>query len=363
MTSSPHAMAEQGAARASLPLVPGALLPPLVLRGRSNPRYSINTAAGRWVLIVSLRDIQDLPGIEALLRANRDSFDDVRTTAFIVVPPAMAEAPGLPPDQIPGLRVLSDEDGQGGALCGADRSRAYLLDPALRVVASADRAGLGPLFQRLSSLPAPAHHAGVELHAPVLILPRVLEPALCRRLIDVYESDGGHPSGFMREVDGRTALVQDQTHKRRSDVSIVDRDLLATLHARIRTGIVPALSQAFQFNATRVERFIVSCYDGDSGGHFRAHRDNTTKGTAHRKFAVTINLNAGDFSGGGLRFPEFGDRTYIAPTGGAAIFSCSLLHEALPVQNGKRYAFLPFLYDEAGARIREQNRVFVNDVS
>ena len=37
------------------------------------------------------------------------------------------------------------------------------------------------------------------------------------------------------------------------------------------------------------------------------------------------------------------------------VFSCSLLHQALPVTAGVRYAFLPFLYDEAAARLREAN--------
>ena len=41
------------------------------------------------------------------------------------------------------------------------------------------------------------------------------------------------------------------------------------------------------------------------------------------------------------------------------IFSCSLLHEAKPVTQGKRYAFLPFFYDEAGAAVRERNTAFV----
>ena len=93
----------------------------------------------------------------------------------------------------------------------------------------------------------------------------------------------------------------------------------------------------------------------ESGGFFKPHRDNTTAGTAHRRFAVTINLNAGDYEGGDLRFPEFGSRTYRAPTGGAVVFSCALLHEATPVTRGKRYAFLPFLYDDEareGARGR-----------
>jgi predicted 2-oxoglutarate/Fe(II)-dependent dioxygenase YbiX len=115
------------------------------------------------------------------------------------------------------------------------------------------------------------------------------------------------------------------------------------------------VKRAYQFEATRIERWLVACYDGGTGGHFRAHRDNTTKGTAHRKFACTINLNADDYDGGDLRFPEFGPRTYRAPTGGAVIFSCSLLHEARPVTRGRRYAFLPFFYDEAGAVLRERN--------
>jgi predicted 2-oxoglutarate/Fe(II)-dependent dioxygenase YbiX len=71
--------------------------------------------------------------------------------------------------------------------------------------------------------------------------------------------------------------------------------------------------------------------------------------------AVTINLNAEDFEGGELRFPEYGRRSWKAPTGGAVVFSCSLLHQALPVTGGVRYAFLPFLYDEAAARLREAN--------
>jgi hypothetical protein len=37
------------------------------------------------------------------------------------------------------------------------------------------------------------------------------------------------------------------------------------------------------------------------------------------------------------------------------VFSCSLLHEALPIIRGQRFAYLPFLYDEAGAAIRQAN--------
>jgi predicted 2-oxoglutarate/Fe(II)-dependent dioxygenase YbiX len=104
-----------------------------------------------------------------------------------------------------------------------------------------------------------------------------------------------------------------------------------------------------------MERYIVACYEAEPGGYFRPHRDNTTAGTAHRRFAVTINLNAEEYEGGNLRFPEYGPHAYRAPTGGAVVFSCSLLHEALAVTQGRRFAFLPFLYDEDAARQREAN--------
>ena len=114
------------------------------------------------------------------------------------------------------------------------------------------------------------------------------------------------------------------------------------------------MRKAFQFNPSRIERYIVARYDSTEGGHFRAHRDNTTRGTAHRRFAITINLND-DFDGGELWFPEFGSRRYRPPMGGAVVFSCSLLHEATPVMRGVRYATLPFLYDDAAAKLREEN--------
>jgi predicted 2-oxoglutarate/Fe(II)-dependent dioxygenase YbiX len=143
--------------------------------------------------------------------------------------------------------------------------------------------------------------------------------------------------------------------KRRKDCSIEDAALRAAVRDRVLRRIVPELRKVHHFDATRMERYIVACYDSADHGHFGAHRDNTTGGTAHRRFAVTINLNSEEFEGGELRFPEYGKRSWRAPTGGAVVFSCSLLHQALPVTRGVRYAFLPFLYDEAAARVREAN--------
>ena len=189
----------------------------------------------------------------------------------------------------------------------------------------------------------------------MLVAPRILSPELCRELIALYESRDGQESGFMRDVGGVTTVIVDHGHKRRADCTIDDEELLAALKGSLYHLLRPLVKRAFQFEPSRIERWIVACYDGETGGYFRPHRDNTTKGTAHRKFAVTINLNAEDYEGGDLCFPEFGPQTYRAPTGGAVVFSCSLLHEARPVTKGRRYAFLPFLYDDDGARLRERN--------
>jgi predicted 2-oxoglutarate/Fe(II)-dependent dioxygenase YbiX len=190
-------------------------------------------------------------------------------------------------------------------------------------------------------------------------VPRIFEPAFCRELIALYEAQGGGESGFMRDVEGKTVGLLDPGHKRRKDAVIEDPALQARFRARLVARLVPEIQRAFQFKATRIERYIVACYDSADRGFFRAHRDNTTLGTAHRRFAVTINLNTGEYEGGDLCFPEFGPATYRAPVGGAVVFSCSLLHEARPVTQGRRYATLPFLYDDEAAALRARNQQFL----
>lgn len=237
----------------------------------------------------------------------------------------------------------------------------YLLDPNLRVLAN------WPLHQAEAALDAfavlgpPADHAGVPLFAPALLVPRVFEPDFCRRLIAEYEAHGGEVSGVTKEIAGRTEVLDIPDFKRRRDYMLRDEGLRTEVRARLQLRLLPEISRAFNFDCTRLERYVVACYEKQDGGFFKPHRDNTTKGTAHRRFAVTINLNADDYEGGDLRFPEYGNTLYRAPTGGAVVFSCSLLHEALPVTMGRRYAFLPFLYDEAASDLRENNSRYLGE--
>jgi peroxiredoxin/predicted 2-oxoglutarate/Fe(II)-dependent dioxygenase YbiX len=207
------------------------------------------------------------------------------------------------------------------------------------------------------------HVPGPGLDAPVLVVPRLFEPKLCQALIRYFDQHGGTESGVMVEVEGKTVHAAGPRFKRRRDQEILDNELQQACMARLHDRLVPEIRKAFQFQSTRIERYIVACYDAGTGGYFRPHRDDTTHGTAHRRFAVSLNLNTGEYEGGNLRFPEFGTKEYIPPLGGAVVFSCSLLHEATPVTRGRRYAFLPFLYDEEAARLREQNLAFVDNAS
>ena len=340
----------------SLPV--GAPAPWFQAASPSNPRFNFASLGGVYVVLAFLPP----PGPErdAALKAvadHKDLFREERCVFFGVLPDAKscAEAVTAPP-----FRWFLDPDGELARLYkvfgpdGAYQPQWVAIDPTLRVLGSAPIERGVTVLNTIASLGLAEDHAGVPVHAPVLIVPRVLEPDLCRRLIDLYNETGGAPSGVMRQVDGKTVPMLDD-FKRRRDASIADEGLRNILRARIVHRLLPEIQKAFQFQATRIERYIVACYDAADGGYFRPHRDNTTTATAHRRFAVSINLNAEEFEGGDLRFPEFGRKTYRPPTGGAVVFSCSLLHEATPVTKGTRYATLPFLFDEEANVIREEN--------
>lgn len=326
------------------------------------PRFAFDSVAGRVVVLLFAGRMRD-PAVEAalaMLAEERWLFDDDGACFFGITSDPDDDSSGRGAPRLPGLRWFLDADlavaRRYGAVAedGSLRPHWLVLDAQLRVVGRAplaDGRAMLTLARRLAA------ERDALPPAPVIAVPNVLEPALCRQLIAWYEAHGGTDSGMMVEQAGKTVGKIDHGFKRRSDCLIEDEALQGQLRARIQRFLLPMVARAFQFQATRIERWLVACYDDrDGGGHFSPHRDNTTAGTAHRRFACTINLNADDYEGGDLVFPEFGRRRYRASTGGAVIFSCSLLHQVLPVTRGRRFAFLPFFYDEAAARIRAANR-------
>ena len=192
--------------------------------------------------------------------------------------------------------------------------------------------------------------------APVLLVPQVFEPEFCRHLIRIWETEGNAESVFMRqEADGTAVGVVDHAMKSRWDHVVQEGWTKEEIKRRLAERLVPEINKAFRFPVTRLEDLTIACYDAQRGGYFRAHRDNATAATAHRAFAMSLNLNAEEHEGGCLWFPEYAANLLYRPaTGSAAVFSCSLLHEALDVTAGRRFVLLTFFYDEQGARIREE---------
>jgi len=358
-------------------LAPGDPAPWFVAASAGNPRYMFHTTAGRYIVLCFFGSGGDPVAMAALeaARANRKYFDDLRASFFgVTIDPADRDT-GRIKDNPPGLRYFWDFDGAVSKAYGAIPQDAtsgtnvpvrrfwLVLDPTLRVLKvfpfMPGGSDCAALFSYLETLPDPHLYAGTSIQAPILFLPNVFEHQLCRKLIDLYEANGGRETGFMREMDGKTVMVNDPSHKRRRDYNIQDREMIQATQTRIKRRIVPEIAKAHQFHVTRMERYLIGCYSAEDAGHFAPHRDNTTKGTAHRRFAVSINLND-DFEGGEVSFPEYGSHGFKPPPGGAVVFSCSLLHAVSRVTHGRRYAFLPFLYDDAAAKIRAANNRFLD---
>lgn len=309
-------------------------------------------AAGRHVLLLFFGTAAHPACAAALAVLQRAAglFADGRAAMLgVTIDPCDAADAQVQALQARGLHVFVDADRQVSRRYGAIEEagggltiRPYwlLLDPTLRVT------GLFPLGaaqDAVAALQAQLAAAPVDAAAPALVLPHVVDAGYAAELIALHGRHGGAESGVMRQVDGRTVEVRNHAIKRRRDLLIEEGTLQSYLRDAIMRRLVPMIERCFQTRPTEIERYLVSCYDARDAAHFAPHRDNTTPATAHRRFAVSINLND-DYDGGDLRFPEFGSRTYRAPRCGAIVFSCSLLHEVTRMTAGRRYATLPFLY-------------------
>lgn len=325
-------------------------------------RYSLDVAAGRWIVLMFFGTLSIEASREALtlVLKKRDLFDD-RNAAFygVSVDRADRSQRGLANAE-PGVRYFWDFDCAVSRLYGLAndvhlRPAIFLIDHSFRVAMAMPIEQTAEVLERLEQELRDAPAEGEGPTAPVLTVPRILEPEICAALIDYFNLGAPSVSGFAIDVDGRTVQQVNPTLKRRTDVTIEDEVLVEALKARFETRLFPMVKRAFGWRAEHIERYLICRYEARDQGFFFAHRDDVTAGTAHRKFAVSLNLNAEDYEGGDLRFPEFGRRTYRPPTGGATVFSCNLLHEATPVTRGARYVLVPFLYDAEGEKLRRAN--------
>ncbi len=339
-------------------LTPGDSIPKVRFKGADGTDLSTLCLGGQNVLLI-FANPSDLSSFERDWHTVTAQLPR-HSCVFVVIPGPHSDLPCALRDHVvfdPDLKA-SRHMGTFPMTEGALRHRraaAFLFDPMLRLVETArirTAADLDRVLDYLAALPEQVSFGGRTTQAPVLTLPRVFCPDLCAELMSCYKREARELSGVMRVVNGETVGVMDSAFKRRRDCLITDTNLVARIQARIRRAVLPELDKAFGFRATRMERYLVGSYCANDKAHFAPHRDNTTPATAHRRFAISINLNE-DFEGGAVSFPEFGPDGIKAPAGAAVVFGCGLMHAVAPVTAGTRFAFLPFVYDEAGAMIRQ----------
>jgi predicted 2-oxoglutarate/Fe(II)-dependent dioxygenase YbiX len=325
----------------------GERAPDMVLASRDGtPTRYYAHAGGRPALLV-FADEACVARLDALAEG-LTAIGGAALTVHVVGPPALA-GHDLP------FPLLQDADGRavvayrtGGA------PTAFLLDPNLRVRATLPLADGARVAADVAELVAELvwddrRPREISIQAPLLVVPDVLGPEQCAELIAVWEQEGHSETGVESSTGGgRTEQLSAQL-KRRRDHVVRDPQRSRELAATIGRRVLPELSKAFAYRASRFEGFKIACYQASDRGFFRAHRDNLSPATAHHRFALTLNLNDG-YQGGQLRFPEYGPELYRPAAGAALLFSCSHLHEVLDVTAGRRFVLLSFLFGEEARR-------------
>lgn len=221
-----------------------------------------------------------------------------------------------------------------------------VLDAGHRVARVLDRmepdAMAAEALAELHRLSAARRVARLQAHPPVLVLPRMLSEADCaflaeiwRRDVPEYPTDGFTNAGTTREA-GDFKVVHDGGYGRAVEYIVQDEALQRFIDGRLRRRLLPEIRKAFQATGLQREGYRIAGYEAQRGGFLNPHRDNTIPGNARRRFTMTVNLNAGDYEGGELRFREYGEQLYAVERGTAIVWSASLLHEVQPVTSGRR---------------------------
>ncbi|MGE4219442.1 MAG: 2OG-Fe(II) oxygenase [Alphaproteobacteria bacterium] len=231
-------------------------------------------------------------------------------------------------------------------LTGASLPAVFVLDPNQRFFAILTGPGAMDAERVAAEIRAAAHaDCGRQVQgiAPVLVIPRVLGPEFCADLIacwrDNPRTEGLIGTGVSEGLKGRV----DRSFKRRLDYLVDDAALQAEILSRVLPRVGDQVQKVYHLESWTLEQFRIGCYKAEDSGFFRVHRDNANDTMRRRLYALTVNLND-DYEGGDLRFPEYGRQLFRPPLGGAIVFSCSLLHEVVPVTRGERFALLSFLY-------------------
>jgi peroxiredoxin len=321
------------------------------------PAFShADLVAGKPLVLLFCPGEDALPvSLLAEFRDSHESFQAAEATVFVLSRlPVEANRAVHRSMDLP-FKLLADATGNIFRSFGADgAATAVILDSNHRI-ADILRGGAGgslaaDTLTRLR-LALPPRRERLQAHAPVLILPRALDESDCFQLIALWHrpvnlwpsTDGFRSEGHTRER-GDFKVGHEGAYGQMTEYVVRDPAVQRVLDQRFNRRIAPEMRKAFQTGVSQREPYRVVRYDSASGGVLHAHRDNATKETAHRRFTMTINLNAGEYEGGALRFREYGDCLYEVERGTAVIWSAALLHEVTPVTRGARFVLGVHMY-------------------
>jgi predicted 2-oxoglutarate/Fe(II)-dependent dioxygenase YbiX len=343
----------------ALSLRPGDRVPDFILPGLDGKlRKFIWSFTGRAVALVAVDDLRTLDGEQFAGFAERCREARVEVVVAAGTPVAAASAAW---DKLggdgDGRQLLCDGERklvplllmQGGGVSFGQtglglRLRVIVLDANQRVAASFDSRPLLAAAEQIAALAISVRNdEGADqvirtAAAPVLVLPRVFEREFCTQVIRLWEKGDHKDAG----VSSRYGNVGMRDLKRTEDYQVVEPIMQKAISDRLAYRIGPELVKVFAYDREfAFDAHVVLSYSADGRHFFGAHRDNGAPTTADRSFAVSLNLND-DFEGGELVFPEYSGVKVSPPAGGAAVFSCSVLHEALPVTRGRRFVLTTF---------------------
>lgn len=306
---------------------------------------------GKPILLLFCPSVEVEPGLE-VFRAIAGRLEALAATLFVIcrgdvaANAAVRERLALP------FPVLADPNAVIFRGYGVDphpalpRPTLFVLDAGHRVARVLEQMEPAALVAQavlvLERLAAGRPALRLQSHPPVLVVPRMLSPADCGFLAEMWSrrvpehaTDGFTNSGASVER-GDFKVMHDGAYGRAVEYIVQDPALQRFIDGRLRRRLLPEISKAFQARELRREGYRIAGYEARGGGFLNPHRDNSTPANAHRRFTMTINLNAGEYDGGELRFREYGEQLYAVERGTAVVWSASLLHEVLPVTRGCR---------------------------
>ena len=343
------------------PLWPGALAMPFETRDEEGRKISLadDHLSGHYLLLAFL-SVPDSDAATNLLRALAQCegrFDAAGATILAVSASADAAA-NRKMKRAAGFRwpVAGDPSGALFASYGLHKgsdaaNRLVLISPYRQIRAWFDLtedadSTLKVIMEVLDNSRSAEELRWAPPHAPILIVPNVLSPEECGKLVESVETDT--PFLVRRPQPGEIAgnyrvPVYDHNRQDRVDLIIKDQNTLTFLDERIFGRVTPMIKKAFAYDVTRREELHIARYVGAREGIAMGHRDNTDTLGAHRKFALSMSLNE-EYEGGEITFSEFSPRGYRVPAGTAMVFSSSLLHEVQETTSGVRYNLISHLF-------------------